>query len=112
MHVWHVPEGAYLAGFAPGDDEWKAFEEAARRLLADAVSKPAGEAADVSIEQVLREDHVPATALVAEAEAVDADLLVVGSRGLGGLRELLLGSVSHACCQHARCPVLVVPPRR
>jgi nucleotide-binding universal stress UspA family protein len=37
-----------------------------------------------------------------------ADLLVVGSRGDGGFTEALLGSVSQACVQHARCPVVIV----
>jgi nucleotide-binding universal stress UspA family protein len=40
--------------------------------------------------------------------AATADLLVVGSRGLGAVRRVLLGSVSEKVLQHAPCPVLIV----
>ena len=64
------------------------------------------EAGDVEIETRLAEGGA---ARVLTEEAAGADLLVVGSRGLGGFRELLLGSVSRECAQHAPCPVLIVP---
>ena len=51
-------------------------------------------------------EHSPAEALLAEAN--DADLLVVGSRGRGALRSLMLGSVSRTVAQHSPCPVAVI----
>jgi nucleotide-binding universal stress UspA family protein len=51
-----------------------------------------------------------AAADVLQRWAADAGLLVVGSRGHGGLRGLLLGSVALSCVMHGRCPVLVVRP--
>jgi nucleotide-binding universal stress UspA family protein len=36
-------------------------------------------------------------------------MLVVGSRGLGGFRGLMLGSVGQQCAHHANCPVVIVP---
>jgi nucleotide-binding universal stress UspA family protein len=40
--------------------------------------------------------------------AAGAELLVVGSRGHGGLTEALLGSLSQHCVHHARCPVVII----
>jgi nucleotide-binding universal stress UspA family protein len=42
--------------------------------------------------------------------ARDADMLVVGSRGVGGFTRLMVGSVAGQVAQHAYCPVLLVPP--
>jgi nucleotide-binding universal stress UspA family protein len=49
-----------------------------------------------------------ARTILAKAEEMHGDLIVIGSRGLGGIREFVLGSVSHHVVQHASIPVLVV----
>jgi nucleotide-binding universal stress UspA family protein len=46
--------------------------------------------------------------IVALAEALGVGLIVMGSRGLGGVRRALMGSVSDSVVRHAHCPVLVV----
>jgi nucleotide-binding universal stress UspA family protein len=51
-----------------------------------------------------------APTLIAIASDLQADLIVTGSRGLGGFGELLLGSVSHQLVLHAPMPVVVIPP--
>lgn len=53
-----------------------------------------------------------ADAILAEAEQADAKAIVLGTRGLTGLKSLMLGSVAHAVTQHADRPVLVVPSAR
>lgn len=64
--------------------------------------------------QLVRNVHViegaPSDVLIDGSK--DADLLVVGSRGRGGVRSLLLGSVSRKAVQHAACPVAVIPAWR
>lgn len=50
-----------------------------------------------------------AEAILDEAEELGAKAIVIGSRGLTGVKSMLLGSVSHAVVQHADLPVIVVP---
>ena len=49
-------------------------------------------------------------AIVHLAEEIDADLIVIGSRGFGGLKRALLGNIADSVVRHAHCPVLVVRP--
>ncbi len=62
--------------------------------------------ASVEVKRVIARG--PAAHVLLEA-AEGADLLIVGSRGRGGFRGLLLGSTSHQLVTHAPCPVVVVP---
>lgn len=54
----------------------------------------------------------PVPLLLAVAEQVEADLIVVGSRGVGGFPQLLLGSTSMQLAHHSKRPVTVVPNER
>jgi nucleotide-binding universal stress UspA family protein len=51
-------------------------------------------------------------AIVRLAEEIGAGLIVMGSRGLGGVRRALMGSVSDSVVRHAHCPVMVVRPEK
>lgn len=58
--------------------------------------------------RALMEDGRAATVITAVAERENADVIVVGRRGRGGVAELLLGSTSHELVLNSRLPVLVV----
>lgn len=108
------------AGSTPGRDEAMIAE--ARRSAASKEAKAEHEARNVvdrmvrglgdtvaglDVRTTVTPDEKIAETLVSAAD--DAALLVVGSRGLGGVRGLL-GSVSQHCVRHATCSVLVVRP--
>jgi nucleotide-binding universal stress UspA family protein len=79
--------------------------EAARGMLAAIVREELGEKPGVEVERIVTCD-LPARGLIAEANG--ASMIVLGARGLGGFRSLLLGSVSRQVAQHAPCPVMIV----
>ncbi|MBD3920544.1 universal stress protein [Paenibacillus sp. PR3] len=58
--------------------------------------------------QAMHQSGSPSEVICQTATQEQADLIVMGSRGLGLVKEMLLGSVSHAVAQHAICPVLLV----
>ena len=80
-------------------------ETTALDVLTAYVDNALGPVPDVRVDKKAIND-LPARALIESAE--NAELLVVGARGLGGFRDLMLGSVSHRCLAHARCPTVVV----
>jgi nucleotide-binding universal stress UspA family protein len=105
VHAWNVPiPPSPVSGAVPPTDA-SPFEDAARRL-ADAAEQRVREAGiDVESRVVA---GPPAHTLLTEAE--NASLVVLGSRGLGGFSELLLGSTSVQVATHAACPVVVIRP--
>jgi len=92
-----------------------ASKQEGRRLLEEQASLIEADGGTVA-ETHLRMEP-PVDGILDTAEEIGAGLVVVGSRGLGGVGRLLMGSVSEGVVYHARCPVLVVredawPPAR
>jgi nucleotide-binding universal stress UspA family protein len=86
----------------------EALRDAAREVTTEARDRLAGRWLAVATQVV---DGEPRTVIREAAEALPADLVVVGARGLGAVRRLLLGSVSSHIAGHVSCPVLVVKGR-
>jgi nucleotide-binding universal stress UspA family protein len=77
-----------------------------RRIVADAAE--AARSKGVTHVSTAVEAGDPAGVILRQAESFGADLLVVGSRGLGNIAGILLGSVSHKVANAAKCSVLIV----
>jgi nucleotide-binding universal stress UspA family protein len=103
VHAWHPP---YSLSFGAAAVDFPPFENAATRLLDRVVDAVEPEFRDVPVERVLVAGS-PTDALLGAAD--EAVVVVVGGRGVGGFRGLLLGSVSQQLAHHAPCPVVVVP---
>ena len=104
--VWHVPLVAYGAGWVPPPPQLSEDSEAAAKdVLAESMEIAKAEAETLEVESVIRAGQ-PANVLV--EEAAGAEMLIIGSRGHGGFRELMLGSTSQQCAHHALCPVVIV----
>ena len=94
---WAVPD-------LPADPRDEEVERSALRQFVDKVASETGETVPGVSLVVATGD--PAEELIKASR--DADLLVVGSRGIGGFAKLLLGSVSSKVAHHAACPVMVI----
>lgn len=115
LTVADSPDQALLlgaSGFAGGTvtpevfaDMQKDAEDAAVALLNSVVSD-LGDAAPESLERIAITGN-PGPAVCAFADEVDASTIVLGSRGHGGLKRAVLGSVSDHVVRHAPCAVLI-----
>jgi nucleotide-binding universal stress UspA family protein len=86
--------------------EWS---DATKAATNDALRSAAEASAEVGAETTTHQlSGDPADALLGLCDDIDADLLVVGSRGMHGARRFLLGSVSSRCAHHANRSVLIV----
>ncbi|NUW44231.1 universal stress protein [Nonomuraea rhodomycinica] len=107
VYAWQLPVfSPYAAGYGPilEDAYQQEVKMAAERVVPWREKNP-----DLRIVDDQVCEH-PVSALM--KAALTADLVVIGSRGLGGFASAVLGSVSHGVLHHVACPVAVVRPRR
>lgn len=104
MHAWQVPamSGLEAPGYNPAEVEVEA-NQLVNKIIGEVITERAG---GPSIETAMHHGHA-GRSLVDSAD--DADLIVVGTRGHGTVKGMLLGSVSTYVLRHAHCAVVVVP---
>ena len=105
VHVCHLVPVRHPRQVAPPPEYQAAILDEGRHWLAQAAEAATRVAPDLSVVTDLKEGHAADT-LVAESRT--AQLVVVGSRGLGGFTALLAGSVAVALSAHGHSPVVVV----
>jgi nucleotide-binding universal stress UspA family protein len=108
VYAWRGPSPSEPDDALPRGYDGSEVSAEAHRVLADAIAGWHEKFPDVPVER--RVSPGRAGAVLTEASA-QARLLVVGSRGLGEVTGLLLGSVSHHVLHHAASPVAIVRPR-
>ena len=112
LHVVHVGEvrPIYHPAWHGYVARYEGLQEEAQRLLEEQVEQVKAAGAKIA------DTHLgmgrPDEEIVVLGQQIGAGLIVTGSRGLGGIRRALMGSVSESVVRHAHCPVLVVRPER
>jgi nucleotide-binding universal stress UspA family protein len=84
----------------------------AEDILNEQVARIEQEGGRVAEKHLRIAERYRALQIVQVAEDIEAELIVMGSRGLGGITKALIGSVSDSVIRHAPCPVLVVRPKK
>jgi nucleotide-binding universal stress UspA family protein len=101
--LWGFHTPIHEEDFFPAAEE--AISKAGADLLADAEKKVKAEG--VQVETLLKSGHAVSEILKTCKEG-EFDLIIMGARGISGVEEVLLGSVSHGVIRHAQLPVLIV----
>ena len=84
------------------------LHEQAEKILDKQAEKVGQEGATVAGKHLRIAERHRAQQIVQVAEDIEAGLIVMGSRGRGGVRRALMGSVSDSVVRHAHCPVMIV----
>jgi nucleotide-binding universal stress UspA family protein len=104
VHAWDVDVDSTSAALTWVVD-WQEADEQERAAVAETLAGYAAEFPTVDVRRHIVRGH-PVAELVRESEG--AELVVVGTRGRGAVKSLVLGSVSHSVLHDAHCPVAVV----
>jgi nucleotide-binding universal stress UspA family protein len=103
--------GASFAGggaISDAEEVDRESEEAAKQTAEEGAERASAAGLKARATTRPRDGSIDA-AILEEGDALDAEAIVLGTRGLTGVKSILLGSVSHAVVQHADRPVLVAP---
>ncbi len=114
--IWETILEATIRNGSPGigwgmvgdDDGDAAMKQAALETASDGAQR-ATSAGLVAHPRIASRDADITAAILSAAADVDADVIVLGTRGRGGVKSMMLGSVSQSVLHHADRPVLVVP---
>jgi nucleotide-binding universal stress UspA family protein len=106
LHCYHLQTaGISPYGIVLPSGYYDDIREAAEKKLNDLHERVLGEG--IKVESILSADS-PSLAINLAADEIEADLVVMGTRGLSGLKHAMLGSVAERVVRLAPCPVLTV----
>lgn len=110
LHLVHayleLPQQLLAHNLWIGDDVWDRLKREDGVKLEAYRERAREKGVEVEVHQTKVQ---PSEAIAAQAKALGADLIVMGTRGLSGIQHVLLGSVAERTLRVARCPVLAVP---
>ena len=105
VSAWEIP-ASVLASVVAGKEFYEEFRDNAIKVARDAGALVNERHPEVEHEEIVVEGQAGRVLL---ENAEDAELMVVGRRGHGSFREMLLGSISRQVVVHAKCPLVIVP---